>query len=245
MLWLWGELPQAAKSPSPHKMKESSPLGSRKTSDKVHFQTIHSESSDTFSDQSPTMARGLLIHQSKAQTEMQFVNEEDLESLGAAAPPLPVAEELKVPSSNTTQSSSKTDSPSRKKDKRSRHLGADGVYLDDLTDMDPEVAALYFPKNGDPGGLPKQTSDNGARSTNQSPQSVSSSGIDSGVESTSDSLRDLPSIAISLCGGLSDHREITKGTTSSYRTAPSSGHWSEGPGGENSRISSLAPGCGW
>lgn len=32
------------------------------------------------------------------------------------------------------------------------------------------------------------------------------------MESTSDSLRDLPSIAISLCGGLSDNREITKGT---------------------------------
>lgn len=31
-------------------------------------------------------------------------------------------------------------------DKRSRHLGEDGVYLDDLTGMDPEVAALYFPK---------------------------------------------------------------------------------------------------
>lgn len=31
-------------------------------------------------------------------------------------------------------------------DKRSRHLGADGVYLDDLPDMEPEVAALYFPK---------------------------------------------------------------------------------------------------
>lgn len=31
-------------------------------------------------------------------------------------------------------------------DKRSRHLGADGVYLDDITDMEPEVAALYFPK---------------------------------------------------------------------------------------------------
>lgn len=210
MLWLWGELPQAAKSSPPHKMKESSPLGSRKIPDKINFQAIHSESSDTFSDQSPTVARGLLIHQSKAQTEVQFVNEEDLESLGAAAPPSPVAEELKAPYPNTAQSSSKTDSPSRKKDKRSRHLGADGVYLDDLTDMDPEVAALYFPKNGDPGGLPKQASDNGARSANQSPQSVGGSGIDSGVESTSDSLRDLPSIAISLCGGLSDHREITK-----------------------------------
>ncbi|XP_057624307.1 phosphatidate phosphatase LPIN1 isoform X5 [Chionomys nivalis] len=210
MLWLWGELPQAAKSSSPHKMKDSSPLGSLKIPDKIHFQAIHSESSDTFSDQSPTLASGPLLHQSKAQTEMQFVNEDDLEALGAAASPLPVAEELKPPAASTTQTMNKTDSPSRKKDKRSRHLGADGVYLDDLTDMDPEVAALYFPKNGDPAGLPKQACDNGARSANQSPQSVGSSGIDSGVESTSDGLRDLPSIAISLCGGLSDHRDITK-----------------------------------
>nr|XP_027793589.1 phosphatidate phosphatase LPIN1 isoform X3 [Marmota flaviventris] len=209
MLWLWGELPQAAKS-SPHKMKESSPLCSRKICDKTHFQTIHSESSDTFSDQSPTLARGPLSDQNKTPTEMQFVSEEDLEALGAAAPPLPMAEELKAPAASAVPTASKTDSPSRKRDKRSRHLGADGVYLDDLTDMDPEVAALYFPKNGDPPALAKHTSDNGARSANQSPQSVGSSGADSGMESTSDGLRDLPSIAISLCGGLSDHREITK-----------------------------------
>nr|XP_039333163.1 phosphatidate phosphatase LPIN1 isoform X4 [Saimiri boliviensis boliviensis] len=209
MLWLWGELPQAAKC-SLHKMKESSPLVSRKICDKSHFQAIHSESSDTFSDQSPTLAEGTLLDQNKSQTEMQFVNEEDLETLGAAAPLLPMIEELKPPSAGVVQMANKTDSPSRKKDKRSRHLGADGVYLDDLTDMDPEVAALYFPKNGDPSGLAKHASDNGARSANQSPQSVGSSGMDSGVESTSDGLRDLPSIAISLCGGLSDHREITK-----------------------------------
>ncbi|XP_011747644.1 phosphatidate phosphatase LPIN1 isoform X12 [Macaca nemestrina] len=210
MLWLWGELPQAAKSSSPHKMKESSPLSTRKICDKSHFQAIHSESSDTFSDQSPTLVGGALLDQNKPQTEMQFVNEEDLETLGAAAPLLPMIEELKPPSASVVQTANKTDSPSRKKDKRSRHLGADGVYLDDLTDMDPEVAALYFPKNGDPSGLAKHASDNGARSANQSPQSVGSSGVDSGVESTSDGLRDLPSIAISLCGGLSDHREITK-----------------------------------
>ncbi|XP_045405011.1 phosphatidate phosphatase LPIN1 isoform X1 [Lemur catta] len=210
MLWLWGELPQAAKSSSPHKMKESSPLNSRKICDKSHFQAIHSESSDTFSDQSPTLAKGPLLDQSQPQTEMQFVNEEDIGALGAAAPLCPAVEELKPPSASIVQAASKTDSPSRKKDKRSRHLGADGVYLDDLTDMDPEVAALYFPKNGDPPGLTKHASDNGARSANQSPQSVGSSGIDSGVESTSDGLRDLPSIAISLCGGLSDNREITK-----------------------------------
>uniref|UniRef100_A0A7N8YEJ5 phosphatidate phosphatase n=1 Tax=Mastacembelus armatus TaxID=205130 RepID=A0A7N8YEJ5_9TELE len=30
--------------------------------------------------------------------------------------------------------------------KRSQHLGADGIYLDDITELEPEVAALYFPK---------------------------------------------------------------------------------------------------
>ncbi|XP_006880734.1 PREDICTED: phosphatidate phosphatase LPIN1 isoform X2 [Elephantulus edwardii] len=215
MLWLWGELPQAAKvsSSSLHKIKESSPLVSRKISDKMHFRAIQSESSDTFSDQSPTLAgcppEQSLLDQSKPQTEMHFVNEEDAEALGATAPLSPPSEEHK-PSASVTQAAGKMDSPSRKKDKRSRHLGADGVYLDDLTDMDPEVAALYFPKNGDPSGLAKHTNDSGARSANQSPQSVGSSGVDSGVESTSDGMRDLPSIAISLCGGLNDNREITK-----------------------------------
>ncbi|XP_066242198.1 phosphatidate phosphatase LPIN1 isoform X3 [Saccopteryx leptura] len=208
MLWLWGELPQAAKS-SPHKMKDSSPLSSRKLCEKTHFQAIHSEPPDVFSDQSPTLAGAPsmlpLFQQRSRQTDVQLVSEDDVETLGAVAPALPATEEPKVLST----SAGKMDSPSRRKDKRSRHLGADGVYLDDLTDMDPEVAALYFPKNGDPSGLPKHA-DNGARSANQSPQSVGSSGADSGVESTSDGLRDLPSIAISLCGGLGDNREITK-----------------------------------
>ena len=55
-------------------------------------------------------------------------------------------------------------------------------------------------------------SETGARSTNQSPQSVGSSGMDSGVDSYADQLGDMPNIAISLCGGLTDNREITKGT---------------------------------
>ncbi|XP_044540525.1 phosphatidate phosphatase LPIN1-like, partial [Gracilinanus agilis] len=93
--------------------------------------------------------------------------------------------------------------------KRNRHLGADGVYLDDLPDMDPEVAALYFPKNGDGGPTAKNSGESGPRSASQSPQSVGSSGVDSGVESTSDGPRDLPSIAISLCGGLSESKEVT------------------------------------
>lgn len=48
------------------------------------------------------------------------------------------------------------------------------------------------------------------RSANQSPQSVSS-GIDSGIDSLLDQISDLPHVAISLCGGLTDNREITRG----------------------------------
>ena len=101
-------------------MKESSPLNSRKICDKMHFQAIHSESSDAFSDQSPTLVRASpvqpLLEQNKPQTEIQFVNEDDVEALGAAAPPLPTIEEPKAPSANTAPvAASKTDSPSRKK----------------------------------------------------------------------------------------------------------------------------------
>ncbi|GCB63794.1 hypothetical protein scyTo_0013248 [Scyliorhinus torazame] len=93
--------------------------------------------------------------------------------------------------------------------KRSRHLGTDGVYLDDLTDMNPKVAALYFPKCEN-GTASRNWSENGAHSENQSPQTVSSSGMDSGVDTFSDTIGDLPIIAISLCGGLNDYKEITK-----------------------------------
>uniref|UniRef100_A0A8C1AZE7 phosphatidate phosphatase n=1 Tax=Cyprinus carpio carpio TaxID=630221 RepID=A0A8C1AZE7_CYPCA len=93
----------------------------------------------------------------------------------------------------------KTDSPSKRKDKKSCHLGSDGVYLDDIKDLEPEVAALYFPKSGS-----EHCDENGVHSETVSPQSMCSSGADSGVDSY-----DLPSMAISLCGGLTEDREIT------------------------------------
>uniref|UniRef100_A0A671MUV6 phosphatidate phosphatase n=1 Tax=Sinocyclocheilus anshuiensis TaxID=1608454 RepID=A0A671MUV6_9TELE len=95
----------------------------------------------------------------------------------------------------------------KKKLQRSRHLGSDGVYLDDITELEPEVAALYFPKSD---GATSVRGGADSRSANQSPQSVGSSGMDSGVDSFSDQLGDLPHIAISLCGGLTENREITR-----------------------------------
>lgn len=213
MHWAWGELPQAAKSTSLLKAKESSMVNVN-PSESTHFRVIQSESAEEISSLTVLPAIGqaavAVSDVNDPQPAPAEINEPEIEALGAAAPSLPANEEIKQAAACLVQQASKTDSPSRKKDKRSRHLGADGVYLDDLTDMDPEVAALYFPKNGDNIAHGKNANENGPRSANQSPHSGGSSGVDSGVEGVSDGIRDLPSIAISLCGGLSDNKEITK-----------------------------------
>ncbi|XP_053877954.1 phosphatidate phosphatase LPIN1 isoform X6 [Malaclemys terrapin pileata] len=213
MHWAWGELPQAAKSISLLKAKESSMVNIN-PSESTHFRVIQSESAEEISSLTTLPAIGQAAVAASDVNDPQPVpaeiNEPEIEAVGAAAPSLPANEEIKQATACLVQQASKIDSPSRKKDKRSRHLGADGVYLDDLTDMDPEVAALYFPKNGDNIAHGKNANENGPRSANQSPHSGGSSGVDSGVEGVSDGIRDLPSIAISLCGGLSDNKEITK-----------------------------------
>ncbi|XP_078503912.1 phosphatidate phosphatase LPIN1 isoform X1 [Lissotriton helveticus] len=226
MHWAWGELPQAARM-STHKPRESNLLNVN-LSESTHFRVIQEDSPTSdlprsfaaLSAEDHMDARALEetvhdlepeheVHQGPESTSIT-ITVPDIDSQGAAAPPLGTEEEKNHTTVCINQPVSKTDSPSKKKDKRSRHLGADGVYLDDLTAMDPEVAALYFPKSGEHLVPGKIGTENGARSNNQSPQSVGSSGADSGVESISDGIRDLPSIAISLCGGLIDNKEITK-----------------------------------
>ncbi|XP_056420190.1 phosphatidate phosphatase LPIN1 isoform X2 [Hyla sarda] len=211
MHWAWGELPQATKS-SPHKVKEQNVV-TINPSESTHFRIIlhtNDEGKVTSSEIIGEQPMPLLLEDVGPECETLRTSEPDVECLGAAAPALPIHEELTPASPPMSPAPSKTDSPSKKKDKRSRHLGTDGVYLDDINCMDPEIAALYFPKSGDAATAMKSAGENGARSANQSPQSVGSSGVDSGVESISDGFRDLPSIAISLCGGLNDNKELTK-----------------------------------
>lgn len=53
--------------------------------------------------------------------------------------------------------------------------------------------------------------DSGMHSGSQSPQSVGSAAADSGTECLSDSAGDLPDVTLSLCGGLTENAEISKG----------------------------------
>uniref|UniRef100_A0A8C8CE47 phosphatidate phosphatase n=1 Tax=Oncorhynchus tshawytscha TaxID=74940 RepID=A0A8C8CE47_ONCTS len=195
ILWAWGELPQAPSYLPPPQMQDSgmkSPV-SIPVCDSTHFRTIPGDCGPP------------------GQTQNHPDNG-DMELVGAACREVEglMASRLLSELDEGGQRSSpvrRTDSPSKRKDKRSHHLGSDGVYLDDITELEPEVAALYFPKSD---GSVRGGSETGARSTNQSPQSVGSSGMDSGVDSYADQLGDMPNIAISLCGGLTDNREITK-----------------------------------
>ncbi|XP_027015858.1 phosphatidate phosphatase LPIN1 isoform X1 [Tachysurus fulvidraco] len=197
MLWAWGELPQAAKPKFTQYMTEPKVVtaASIPMSDSTHFRAIMGDRVvEKVGEKPPELG----AEEAAAPASME------VEVIGAAACTIASLEDEQYPA---FQVHSKTDSPSKRRDKRSHHLGSDGVYLDDLTELEPEVAALYFPKSDGTGLVRTRTE---MRSANQSPQSLGSSGMDSGVDSFSDQSGELPNIAISLCGGLTEDRDITR-----------------------------------
>ncbi|XP_033846655.1 phosphatidate phosphatase LPIN1-like isoform X2 [Periophthalmus magnuspinnatus] len=210
MHWAWGELPQAAPPSFLPVKPDPSPVSpvSIPVSVNTHFRVIsHESNTDQCEPCSQMPALTVLIpeetsHPGEAEEGMEAQTEEVQTGLTSEAAPMMMDLDETVPRVPST-----TDSPSKKKEKRSRHLGSDGIYLDDITGLEPEVAALYFPKSDGGTGV-RGMADPGHHSTSLSPQSLSSGG-DSGVDTYCDHMGDLPSMAISLCGGLLDNREIT------------------------------------
>ncbi|KAI5102094.1 phosphatidate phosphatase LPIN1 isoform X2, partial [Silurus meridionalis] len=199
MLWAWGEFPQAAKPmfkqsiPEP-KVVAPAPIPK---SDSTHFQAITRDGMVEKMEEKPPV-----LGAEEAGAPASVLSPDmDVEAIAAGAcSSADLEHEQQGPG---FEGHAKTDSPLKRKDKRSHHLGSDGVYLDDLTELEPEVAALYFPKSEGTGLVRSRTE---MRSNSQSP----SSGMDSGWDSFSDQSGELPSIAISLCGGLTENRDITR-----------------------------------
>ncbi|XP_050763420.1 phosphatidate phosphatase LPIN3 isoform X1 [Gymnogyps californianus] len=87
--------------------------------------------------------------------------------------------------------------------KRSPHLGPSDVYLEDLSSLDEEQVALYFPRSDT-----EQSSKPVADPSNPlCVQLPSDSPTDSPMDSDSDLM---PAIALSLCGGLGGSRQISR-----------------------------------
>lgn len=83
--------------------------------------------------------------------------------------------------------------------KRSQHLGPSDIYLDDLSSLDSENAALYFPKS-DYGLGPRRWSEPGSQKPMGHPNPEQE------PEPTPDTV---DTIVLSLCGGLADSRDIS------------------------------------
>uniref|UniRef100_A0A8C7ZJ29 phosphatidate phosphatase n=1 Tax=Oryzias sinensis TaxID=183150 RepID=A0A8C7ZJ29_9TELE len=92
--------------------------------------------------------------------------------------------------------------------KRNHHLGPTDIYLDDLTSLDPEVAARYFPKS-DSEAACLQGAEPSSCSGSHTPQSVGSGAMDSGTEYLSDSACYSTDVSMSLCGRVGDTSQIT------------------------------------
>ncbi|KAK3574854.1 hypothetical protein QTP86_018320 [Hemibagrus guttatus] len=114
------------------------------------------------------------------------------------------------------QSTKAAESLEKRKGKRSQHVGPADIYLDDLSKLDPEVVALYFPKSegefpsqGDAelGTVPPIQS---PQLGQQPPQSLSTANVDSGTEYLSDSTTDTLDVTMSLCGTEGYNRKIKK-----------------------------------
>uniref|UniRef100_A0AAR2J0I8 phosphatidate phosphatase n=1 Tax=Pygocentrus nattereri TaxID=42514 RepID=A0AAR2J0I8_PYGNA len=88
--------------------------------------------------------------------------------------------------------------------KRSQHLGPADIYLDDLSNLDPEMVALYFPRSS---VHPPRVS---PQSGQQSPQSLGSGNVDSGTDYLSDATTDSLDVTMSLCGTEGHSRQINK-----------------------------------
>uniref|UniRef100_A0A8D0DT47 phosphatidate phosphatase n=1 Tax=Salvator merianae TaxID=96440 RepID=A0A8D0DT47_SALMN len=221
MEWTWGGFPESTKINK--KEKFDHPRTAAITpSEKTHFRVIsHSDAAedDILVNDSVCM---VLKPEPRSHPLLKELNIKEMLDSVTTEPVLEILQSSStldsdvLPSPLTdspleSKTSTKLDSPSKKKGihKRSQHQGPDDIYLDDLKVLEPEVAALYFPKSdSDPGT--RQWVESDTLSGSQSPQSVGSAAADSGTECMSDSAMDLPDVTLSLCGGLSENGEISK-----------------------------------
>ncbi|XP_054701834.1 phosphatidate phosphatase LPIN3 isoform X2 [Grus americana] len=119
----------------------------------------------------------------------------DVEPFEGAAAPKQVGSEGPEPQLESQRRQGST--------KRSPHLGPSDVYLEDLSNLDEEQAALYFPRS-DTEQSSKPVADPSNTLCVQLPSDLP-------ADSPTDSDADLmPAIALSLCGGLGGSRQISR-----------------------------------
>ncbi|XP_078253408.1 phosphatidate phosphatase LPIN2 isoform X2 [Rhinoraja longicauda] len=230
MRWSWGEFPESTRVNKIEKLEQPRAF-TITPSEKTHFRVIlSSDAMNVDVTDGESMTHTVVkpeprSHVSISQTVLDNTDESLKEIPNEALshpPPLPSVPAITTPVVPQMDSFAtdlgmqstviaKLDSPSKKKGlhKRSQHQGPEDIYLDDLTVLEPEVAARYFPKS-EFDSSSKQWTESDVQPGSYSPQLVESVAMDSGTECPYDSPSDLPDLVFSLCGGLSENTEISK-----------------------------------
>uniref|UniRef100_A0A671XNU4 phosphatidate phosphatase n=1 Tax=Sparus aurata TaxID=8175 RepID=A0A671XNU4_SPAAU len=207
MEWNWGGFPMVRQ----HKHTNADRIPPSGSS---HFRTI--ERQDSFDMSYEPVISCSRVGSVKVVRPQPRTQSLDLSSLSIQTTPLSMEKNSHI-SHSTPSDLSESRAPPMKtvvdtqtlECKRNHHLGPTDIYLDDLTTLDPEVAALYFPKSETEGGS-QQGAEQGSCSGSQSPQSVGSGAMDSGTEYLSDSTSYNMDVSMSLCGQEGDTSQITK-----------------------------------
>uniref|UniRef100_A0A672G3C1 phosphatidate phosphatase n=1 Tax=Salarias fasciatus TaxID=181472 RepID=A0A672G3C1_SALFA len=214
MQWTWGEFPESTRVS--RKDKPGLKTLTITPSESTHFRVILSSEAMEEDSRGEQTADAVL---SVVKPEPRTIKHDptEAEPKPPNVPPDGFGSDLCPTSSDAgTKNARKTrwtSSPPNRRDsgvrKRSQHQGPEDIYLEDLTALEPDVAARYFPKS-EAEQVPKHWVETGHRSGSQSPQSVGSAAADSGTECLSDSAGDLPDVTLSLCGGVGENSEISK-----------------------------------
>uniref|UniRef100_A0A8C9QBL6 phosphatidate phosphatase n=1 Tax=Spermophilus dauricus TaxID=99837 RepID=A0A8C9QBL6_SPEDA len=209
MQWAWGRLPKVAKAERP----ESTVVPPGGAGTISALQKVPSTSCSSVAAVDPS---GSPILQTGAGAGL-LVESQWTETLLAPPLPTPESEETKTQSSGDAGLSPDSKSwswatlegpvPARQPEasvgkgslKRSQHLGPSDIYLDDLSSLDSENAALYFPQSDC--GL-------GARRWSE-PSSQKLLGNTNTKPVPESTLDFVDTITLSLCGGLADSRDIS------------------------------------
>uniref|UniRef100_A0A674J9H8 phosphatidate phosphatase n=1 Tax=Terrapene triunguis TaxID=2587831 RepID=A0A674J9H8_9SAUR len=212
MQWTWGRLPQVGKGEGMEKTISKQILLFGKTGwGEISFLTTCRWAAGAWSSERTWLSQQGAQEQSAGEAvegeENVVKNQQALEldpSCARAAPaPRQAGSERMEPSDSP---GTRPESPRRQgSTKRSPHLGPSDIYLEDLPNLDEEQVALYFPKSDVEPGSKSWTDPSSPGHT----QLLAGPTVDGGTDNLSDPTHDLTHpIALSLCGGLGDSREI-------------------------------------
>uniref|UniRef100_A0A672G5F8 phosphatidate phosphatase n=1 Tax=Salarias fasciatus TaxID=181472 RepID=A0A672G5F8_SALFA len=207
MQWTWGEFPESTRVS--RKDKPGLKTLTITPSESTHFRVILSSEAMEEDSRGEQTADAVL---SVVKPEPRTIKHDptEAEPKPPNVPPDGFGSDLSArPDARGSSKAADSSNKRRGVRKRSQHQGPEDIYLEDLTALEPDVAARYFPKS-EAEQVPKHWVETGHRSGSQSPQSVGSAAADSGTECLSDSAGDLPDVTLSLCGGVGENSEISK-----------------------------------